>query len=175
MFVLWTTWLGCDGSGTAETKKRTPAEIAKIDFDYTMERLQQALDTSGSAAHLNLRVKHELKYELVPPDTTRSNFTARVTIKSRSDYIPEKPYAPAEEKAKQENPSELIEDSLKSSDNLDFETRQQKPLVATPPAKLPSVEEVKEFEMAYLDGRWKLQTEPDSELEQMWFDYALQN
>jgi len=34
--------------------------------------------------------------------------------------------------------------------------------------------ERKVYELAYLDNRWQLQTEPESDHERLWFDYALE-
>jgi hypothetical protein len=175
LVALSTFNYGCGDSGTEQKAKTEPEDTAKEDFDWAMERLQQALDTSGSVARLNLRVKRDLSYELLPPDGSRANYAARVTIKTRSDYIPDAPIIPQSDEDAQ--PSDLALDTAEdSTDPLDptQNLRTKQPLFAELPTRIPNIEETKVYELAYLEKRWQLQTELESDHEKMWFEYSLQ-
>ena len=69
-----------------------------------------------------------------------------------------------------------IEDPLAESFMEQMEEIAAEPrLLHEPEVLIENVQksDLKVFDLAYLKGRWELQTEPETEYERLWFEYAL--
>jgi hypothetical protein len=179
---------GCDASPSGTTTKKKSKSNAEIDFEWAMQRLRRAVEDFTPRASLGLRVKRELSYELLPPDASQPNYTARVTIKSITKYKPDRQNPARDEKPKPDRKSNRLADEDTFAANSppegaegstafyddDQEFRASKPMFVDSLIEAPSLKEQIVYELVYQEKRWQLVTQPEAKYEQMWFDYALQ-
>lgn len=188
MLLAVTFPAGCSGPEMPVPPPRESTNPAEDDFVWAMERMEHALTMFQPPSNLGLSVKRDLDYKLIPPTAAQPNYTAQVTISTRSIFNhgatlsakerqrAERKKAGAEE-LKLDDPYGLPGDDPLAADDLG---------IKVPPVELPSrevpepnipaqkLEEKKNYLLEYVDQRWKLQTQSLEENERMWFDYALQ-
>ncbi|WP_148076026.1 hypothetical protein [Bythopirellula goksoeyrii] len=175
---------------------RPPAERfsnpAEADFDWAMDRLNHAIEMFHPPSSLGIRVTRDMDYELFPPNAEHSNYTARVTVTTKTIYVHGKPVSPsknrreAQEKAKKQKAEEQAErdpfalpgeEPITGTTTIDDEIAQidQDPATTIDPSIPPQEIELKEeFDLEYKDGTWKQLNRAEEEHIQLWFDYALQ-
>jgi len=150
--------------------------------------LRRALETFTPSANIGLRVKREMSYEFHPPDASQPNYTAQVTIRSKTFYKPGR-YVPDADKdsektiaaGPQADESAFAEEMLanRADDpsglfDADGAFPSKKPMIVESHMPAPRLDKVNVYELTYRAGRWQLETLPESKHEQMWFEYALQ-
>ncbi len=183
-------------SGCTEEMPRPPAERSSIpaeaDFDWAMERLRHAIEMFQPPSNLGIHVTRDLDYELIPPDAEQKNYTAHVTITTKTVFKPSKPPLPSEKRKKkqeQENKETASqkatrdpfalpgEEPITGTSTIDdaLEKVEQTPAEIIEPTIPPQEIELKEeFQLEYIDGKWKQLNQAEEEHIQLWFDYALQ-
>jgi len=170
-------------TGCEETK--TAAEIAKDradpegEFEWGMERLKRALrDFSPSGADGVKVTDRKVEHKFFPPDKEHPNYRARVTITTETAFLHDKRGPKEAEAEPKEDEEPKIDDPLNDPEDEYSKVLDgagtgpaggNKPAVAIEPRILES-ETV--FELAYLDGKWKLTKQPEKKHEQLWFEYA---
>lgn len=180
--------LGCN-----ESRPLAPSVPLKKDspvgqFDWAMQRLKRAVLDFRPSQRGGLWIgKQKISHELFPPDATRSHYTARVMIESETTYIHDQPLRGADrEKKRQERlqrektqrkiersefDDPLAEKFMEQMEDIAAEPRT--PLAPEVTIKNPQASDRRVYDLAYLKGRWELQTEPEKEHERLWFEYAL--
>ncbi len=167
--------VGCEGPSRVPSAAKKLEHSPEAEFDWAMERLQRALDRFQPAAHLGLRIKRDLSYQLIPPDKPQFNYSAQVTIKSKTFYKSENRIL-----VEEEEPEPLAGDANFAADSegdplSSFrENSIKKPMIVSSQGPAPRIDETRVYELAYSDGRWQLNTQPETKYEQMWFQYALE-
>ena len=158
-------------------------------FDQIMLRLERAVLDFRPAERAGLRIgRPKITRELFPPDASRSHYTARVTIESESRYVHDRPLLASErekqrqEKLKRQKELRKLEQQPEISDPLAEKFMEQMEQIAAEP-RTPLAPEVvidnpqssdrKVYDLAFLKGQWELQTEPETDYERLWFEYAL--
>jgi len=169
---------GCNSSTPEPATPKTPTPAAK--FQWIVKRLRHALETFSPSGSLGLRAKRELTFDLFPPDSLESNYTARITITSKTFYKPA--YRPFEKPSEKDTPeidpliydNVLEEDALTDPLNNSLSELPRKELITQhAPTPMPSVDDQEIFELAYIDQQWQLITQPETQRAKNWFDYAL--
>ncbi len=182
--------LGCGKSRPAVPFAPIPKNSPAGKFDYAMQRLKRAVQDFLPSRRAGLHIgKREVSYELFPPDATRSHYTARVTIESETAYIHDQLFqTPDKEKKRQERlERRRVQKSLEQQSEFDdplaekFMEQMEEigagprvPLVPEATIDNPRTSDRTVYDLAYLDGRWPLQTEPETDHERLWFNYALE-
>ncbi|NOY29617.1 MAG: hypothetical protein GXP28_05405 [Planctomycetes bacterium] len=177
--------VGCEFSRSEVSDSKQSDDRAKADFDWAMERLRRAIETFTPSGNLGLSIKRELSYEFIPPNSPQSNCTARVIVDSKTAYRPKRFYPAADEELSVDPKAvdnAFTEEELQAKRANDPTGLQDDFVVGLPPkapivdplVNAPSREERIVYELVYRDKRWQLETQPESEHERLWFEYALQ-
>jgi len=185
--------LGCDDSGTHLPHERVDTSTPAGQFEWAMQKLQRAVLEFHPSRQDGLKIgKRNVSYKLFPPDDKKNHYTARVTIESEILYVHDNPLDAMKEaeEERRKQAQESFRQQTQPDDPLDAANEdplQQKFLSqmeglagkakvkSTPPPVMdyPEVSERKVYDLAYLDGRWQLQTEVETDHERLWFEYAL--
>ncbi len=175
---------------------RPPVERSSIpaeaDFEWAMERLQHAIEMFQPPSNLGIRVIRNLDYQLTPPDAAHSNYTARVTITTKTIYSPGRSISPGEKRKQQQEEAEKKaaernakrdkfalpgEEPITGSTTIDdaLEQIDRRPVeIVDPSIPRQELELTEEFDLEYVDGEWKQLNRAEEEHIQLWFDYALE-
>ncbi len=189
--------LGCEESRPAVPFASAQKDSPAGQFDYVMLRLKRAVLDFLPSRRAGLHVgKREVSYELFPPDATRSHYTARVTIESETVYVHNQPFQRVDKEKERQEKLERSKAQRKIEQQSEFDDplgesyndplaekflEQMEEIGAGPRVPLvpeatidnPQTSDRKTYDLAYLGGRWQLQTEPETDHERLWFDYAL--
>jgi hypothetical protein len=154
-----------------------------------MQRLERAvLDFRPSQRSGLLIGMPKITHELFPPDATQTQYEARVTIESEAAYVHDRSLLATErekkrleslEREKAQRKFELqseIEDPLTEQFLEQIEEIAAKPRILRMPEAVIETQQAsdrKVYDLAYLKGRWELQTELETDHERLWFEYAL--
>ena len=182
--------------GCAEEMPRPPVEKfsnrAEGDFNWAMERLKHAIEMIDPPRNMGIRVKRDMDYELFPPTKENSNYTARVTITSKTTFLHDKPISAneerkqkqaevakrvAEQKAKRDPFARPGEKPITGSTTITDELIESNPgnsEIVAPPIPQQKLDIKEDFKLEYVDGKWKQLNRAKEEHIQLWFDYALQ-
>lgn len=181
---------GCEPRRTTVAKVKPQKHSAEVDFEWAMERLRRAVENFTPSGDLNLRVKRKFSYKLLPPSESQPLYTATVTVASVSKYKPLRQQPVVDELPKRDQladlrdqESEFGEDSFLGGEDEsattpyvnDRDIQGRNPIRVETLIKAPSVKNQSVYELIYKKRRWHLVTQPESQHEQMWFEYALQN
>lgn len=149
-----------------------------------MTRLKRVLSLVRPTGQDGLRVDRKLSYELHAPDTSQAHYTARVTIDSETAYRHESSNRDSQaggsgNHAKGDSSLGNAGRGNPLSDSFTGNPRKPKGNAKALNAqdgrvKTARLSVQKVYDLIYRDGRWQLQTKPDTEHERMWFEYALQ-
>jgi hypothetical protein len=189
LLLAMAIFTGC-GSEMPMPPPRESTNPAEDDFFWAMERMKHAMEMFRPSSS-QLRVKRELNYQLIPPSKSETNFTARVTIATKTVFIHDTPSRVQERKDAEEkkakaaaeklgldDPFGPVEDPLAAEDGL---MQGNAPLAEVPISEIPDprlptheIKEEKEYLLKYVDDQWRLETSELEDAERMWFDYALQ-
>jgi len=175
--------VGCESSRSEVSDSKQSDDRAKADFDWAMERLRRAIETFTPSGNLGLSIKRELSYEFIPPNSSQSNYTARVVVDSKTAYKPKRFYSATDEEpasGPQAAGSAFAEElqAKRANDPTglqgDFAVGlPRKAPIVDPLVSAPSIKERIVYELVYRDERWQLETQPESKHERLWFEYAL--
>ncbi|WP_146448280.1 hypothetical protein [Bythopirellula polymerisocia] len=165
---------------------------AEADFEWAMERLRHAIEMFLPPSSLGIRVKREMDYELNPPDKDNSNYTADVTITTRTIYSAGRLTSPREQQKKEQERKEKqaaiekakrdvfalpgeepITGTTTSDDDLN-KIEQDTAEVPNPVVPQPELDYKDEIKLEYVNDKWKQLNRAKEEHVQLWFDYALQ-
>jgi hypothetical protein len=153
-----------------------------------MERMEHALTMFQPPSGMGLSVKRDLDYKLLMPTDEQPNYTARVTISTRSTFNHGVTSSANERKQKErkkaasqdlklDDPYALPGEDALAAEGLGIKV----PAVDLPEREVPEpnipaqkLEEKKDYLMEYVDARWQLQTEGLEANERLWFDYAFE-
>ncbi len=188
VFVSLLFVLGCEASRIGVSGSKKAVDPVKADFDWAMERLRRAIETFTPPAGLGLRVQRKLSFEFFPPDESKTDYTAKVIVESKSAFQPRRFTPNSDDELEQAEDAFLeatggdLDDEFsnnRENDPTAFlkdlpESSQQKPKFVNPLVKAPSIKERTVYELIYRDERWQLVSEPEAKHEQLWFEYALQ-
>jgi len=166
---------GCGESNTAPQ----PAVIVEDpvgEFEWGMTRLERALRLFRPSAVGGLSIsEREMTHELIPPNDKNSNYTALVTIVSKASFLHGKRLKKKKETSEASKNESKIDDPLSEQDDyskfIDIPGTGSRP-VDTPKLETRSLDSTTVFELAYLEGHWKLTKQPEKKHEQIWFEYA---
>ena len=181
--------LGCEKSRPAAPSTSVSRDSPEGQFDWAMQRLERAVLDFRPSRRAGLRIGNQkISHELFPPDATRSHYTARVTIESKTQYVHDQQLLASkrdekrQERLKQEKARRKFEQESEIEGPLAESFMEQMEEIAAEPRLQDAPEvlienleksDLKVFDLAYLKGRWELQTEPKTEYERLWFEYAL--
>ena len=165
---------------------------AEASFEWAMERLQHAIEMSEPPSSLGIRSKRDIDSKLIPPNKENSNYTATVTITTKTVYNPGRLTSPRElqekeqehkkqqaaiEKAKRDVFALPGEDPITGTTTIDDQlgqVEQEEYEVPNPVVPKQELELKEEFNLEYVDGVWKQLNRAEEEHIQLWFDYALE-
>ncbi len=169
---------------------RESTNPAEDDFYWAMERMEHAMERFQPSSSLGLRIKRELNYQLFPPSQDEADYTARVTIATRTVFTHDAPSKVQERKEAQEKKAKAAAEKLGLEDPYgpaddgpvdeallpDGNMPAELPVSEVPDPRLPTHElkEDKEYLLRYADEQWNLESSELEETERMWFEYALQ-
>lgn len=176
---------GCDGPEMPAPPPRESTNPAEDDFVWIIERMEHALKMFQPPSNLGLTIKRDLKYKVIPPSDQQPNYTAEIIVTTKSIYdhgmIPSTREREQAKKAteksnlKLDDPYELPSDDKLAELGIDVppveQTNREVPAPVIPAQRAV---EKREYLLQYANNQWQLQTEVVEEIEQMWFDYALQ-
>lgn len=174
---------GCDGPEMPAPPPRESTNPAEDDFAWIIERMQHALKMFQPPSNLGLSIKQDLQHKVIPPSDKQPNYTAIVTITTKSIYNHGKiPSTRERVQAK-----DTVNDDIKLDDPYDLPHEQrdslridvpsvEKPVREVPAPVIPAQRAVekREFLLEYVDKNWVLTSKELEKTEKMWFDYALQ-
>lgn len=168
--------LGCEPTPIA-VPPAPPISTPQSKLEWAMERLERALEEFQPPQSVGLRMKRSMAYEFIPVDPAHPHPTALVTIESKTMYLPDEPVQQEDKQEEEEEPAfEPIIDPEEEDNGLPPlrvpKVRVQEPLTAAP-SPSPSIESRTTYELNFIDDRWQLQSEVESESERNWFEYAL--
>jgi len=193
-WALGLFFLACGLASCADTKSDPvqPVSTPKADLELAMARLQRALDLSRPSRRSGLRIKRDMRYEYLAPDSPEANHTAVVSIDTLAIYLPNRPAAKEPTDPTDASQSNVTLDSLlldsAGTDPFsdpdagyfavaqhDAAGKQWKRPVAD--ARVPDLrqEESQDFHLVHRQGKWQLENEPEVPHERLWFNYALGN
>ncbi len=193
IILMGLTVLGCDSPRASLPPRRIDTTTPEGQFDWIMQRLERVVLDFSSGERSGLRIgKRTLDHELFPPNDEISYYTAKVTVSSEKGYVPEKPLPlidkeEIKEKRRRamrrfnkqaglEDEEEEFFDPIKKRFDTEMEdiaARRGGPIQSSVDIETPVLTDVAVYELAYQDDRWQLQTELETEYEQLWFEYAL--
>ncbi|MEM8946906.1 MAG: hypothetical protein AAGD11_17155 [Planctomycetota bacterium] len=169
---------GCGGTSASQRAEQAK-NLPKKQFEWGMERLQRALRLSRPSTADGLYTERKMTYELIEPTDDSDRFTAKVTVTTAAEFIHgrrkvgagEDGEASSEDKPQPEDPLSDKSDELTKLLDLPG-AGPQAPTAPAPIIEPRSLDSEAVFELAYLGGKWSLQTEPEHRYEKMWFEYA---
>ena len=164
---------GCDSSAKQPSVVVKEAPIEEFEWGMTLLKRILRLSRPKGVEGINV-TNREIQHELFPPSDKNPNYTAVVTVVSKTNFLPGK-FA----REKQETPEAAkeftIDDPLAEKDDYSEYIK----IAGTGPGTKPrarietrSLDNKSVFEMTYLDGHWKLDKQPAKKHEQLWFEYA---
>jgi hypothetical protein len=176
---------GCDGPEMPVPPPRESTNPAEDDFVWIIERMEHALKMFQPPSNLGLSIKQDLQYKVIPPSDKQTNYTAIVTITTKSSYnhgkIPSRRERNEAAKKKAAEEDVELDDPYslpgEQTDGLDIKVpsvEQPAREVPAPVIPAPRAVEKREFVFEYVDNHWELKTKDLEQPEKMWFDYALQ-
>jgi len=172
---------GCGGSKADPPSTAVVHEDPAGEFEWGMTRLKRALRLFRPSGGDGLSVKRKVEHELIPPNDKNAHFTARVTVFSKASFLHakrkpkenKKPDAAQNEKSAFEDP--LAEKDDEFSKYIDIPgTGPQESIGRAIQIKPRQLDSKSVFDLAYVDGHWKLTKTPEKKYEQLWFDYAFE-
>ncbi len=145
-----------------------------------MKRLERALRLSRPSTADGMFTQRSMDYEVIAPNGTTSYYTAKVTITTETEFIHGKRKPKnniAEKKPESQNEAgfeDLLAEESEAAENLTEVpgTDPNAPKAFASAVEPRTMESKAEFELAYLDEKWQLQTKPEHKYEQLWFKYA---
>jgi len=186
--------LGCEKSRPDFPTQRIDTDTPAGQFDWAMQKLERAVLEFQPSGRDGLRVgKRKVSYKLFPPDAARKHHTARVTIESETIYVHDQPLQSLKEEKERERRERAREDfeqqaglndplDESADDPLtqkflsqmeDIAAKSRVPRGPEATIETPQMSDRKVYELAFLEGRWQLLTEPETDYERLWFEYAL--
>jgi hypothetical protein len=182
--------VGCEPE-MPQPPPRQSTNPAEDSFYWAIDRMNHAMEMFRPPSSLGLYVRRTITHKVTPPGDGRPNYTAVVTISTKSMFDHGQiPTAKARKQAKEDKSREAakklgLDDPFGPVDE-DPATRDPLALpepgsatlgsddVADPPIPAQELSEKKDYRLEYIENQWKLLNEDMEEHEQMWFDYALQ-
>ena len=170
--------LGCGGESD-QSSVAVALEDPVGEFEWGMTRLERALrifrPSSGGGLNVTGR---EVVHELIPPSDNQPNYTALVTVTTKSSYLHAKRSIKKDMKSgatqKETEMDDLLADNTGELSKF-IDVPGAGPQVASVPAtkiEPRRLESQVVFEMVYLQGHWKLAAKPEEKHAQLWFEYA---
>ena len=183
---------GCSDKPKSPVALRVRTDTAEGQFKWIVQKLEHAVLDFSSTRRSGLTIyKRKVDSELIPPADGVDHYRGRITISYEAKYIPEEtPALFDKEKQSEKRREEMkkmeqyagLDDEDKPYDPLaqrfqsemeDLAAKGGKPLGQPNTVETPKLKNAKVYELAHLDGRWKLMTDLDSNSEKNWFAYAL--
>ena len=172
--AILTLALGCE-SHTKQPSAAVVQEAPVKKFEWGMTLLKRVLRKSRPNGAEGLSVTgREVEYELIPPNDKNPNYTAVVTVVSKTSFLHGKPTQKKKRESKAAKESEILDPLAEKDDYTKFID-----IAGTGPGTKPlsrietrSLHSKSVFEMTYTNGRWKLNKQPEKKYEQLWFEYA---
>lgn len=183
----------------ASTASAAPRPPAVESFDEIVQIVTRALDTgsgeipggfvaSDAGGRSAFTVSNRVTSNLYPPEAQDENYRGTITVSTRTMYSirrSDDSEGDTSSQSSEEESFSLLDDP--DSSDMTFGSDDDGLVTATPAdskSTAPAAEnvtsrmdeDVRTFEMEYLNGRWVLKTQPDPETErsiQKAFDYAL--
>ncbi len=171
--------IGCGGSSADQSSSSVVQDDAVGDFEWGMKRLKRALRNFRPSGDGGFFVTdRNVEDELIPPNEKTPYYTARVTVTSKGSFMhakrgpkKEKPEAEQDEESKIEDPLAEKDDDL--SKYLDIPGTGSRSSSGGAVSVGPRELDIKSvFELAYIEGHWKLTKTPEKKYQQLWFEYA---
>jgi len=192
LLVLLIAGIGCGKTDARRPRMTITDETPESRLDWVMERLNRVAHRS-SQSEGGLRIRQTITHQLFPPTESVAHYTAQITIESTTFFLPVRPKSPeatekpgifgSKQKILKRNPlvfdpaapprNEPLVDPMAEFRDL-AGTINDKPLTVdarVPPRKQS---EKKVYPLAYRDDYWQLTEQPESEYEQLLFEYALE-
>jgi hypothetical protein len=182
--------VGCDPE-MPQPPPRESTNPAEDSFHWAMERMNHAMEMFRPPSSLGLYVRRTITHKVTPPGNGQPNYTAVVTILTKSMFDHGQiPTAEERKKAKEAKAREAAK-KLGLDDPfgpMDEDPATRDPLaipepgaatlgsddVADPPIAAQEMTEKKDYRLEYIENQWKLLNDDIEDHEKMWFDYALQ-
>lgn len=193
LFVLFACF-GCDSAGgDAQRLAETPQTSPEDEFEWVIKRLERAVLDFSSTERAGLRIgDRKLAHQLIPPSEATPHYTAIVMISSEKGYLPDQSLVTLSKKKikqdrreamkrfnehsgfddRQSDAFDPITDQLKSQME-EVAANRSGPIRTSGDLDIPMLKDEKIYELAYLDGRWQVHSKLETETEQLWFQYAL--
>lgn len=178
-FAITSFLAGCGVSSEKQQQAADAKQTPQAEFEWGMERLDRALQMSKPSSADGLFTKRKMTHELFPPDENNESFTAKVTITTESSFIHGKRKVTKADNSKtaSDGEPEIFDPLADKSEELNkvvdipgVGADAQRGATAT--VETRSLDKEAVFDMAYLDDKWKLISEPEHKYEQLWFEYA---
>jgi len=173
--------VGCGGT-VANPKQAAPISEAPLkEFEWGMKRLERALQLyrPGGSKGLNI-TDRKLDSQLFPPNDENPTYRARVTITTEIAFMHGRRKSTKEgesNEAPDESP-EIDDPFAEKSDDWDqlIDSPGTGPRASAAAARIEtrSLENETIFDMAYVEGHWRLVRQPELKHEQLWFKYAFE-
>jgi hypothetical protein len=201
MMVLGISLAGAGGLGCRQEPASSSAvarPTAEESFDEISRVVTNALDTrsggipsgfvsSDEGGRSQFVVNNEVTSKLIPPAKEGDIYRGTITVTSRSYYSLLRSEGSADDKTakKSENDFSLMDDDDSQGDGLSASddglisaapSHEDKSQTSAESVYRRPDEDIRNFELAYENGRWVLKTEPDAKTEmavKKAFDYAL--
>ena len=169
--------VGC-GDTSASSRAEQAADDPVAKFEWGMQRLERAvLDFRPTVSDGVSITERKVSHELFPPGTKADHYTAVVTVTTEAEFLHDiRKKDDKEEKAEEKKEELEIDDPLEDKDAKLIDIPGAGPEVPAAAAQIEprSLDSETVFELAFLDGAWKLTSEPEEKYEQLWFEYAFE-
>lgn len=192
LLVLLTISIGCGKSDSRRPRITITDETPESRLEWVMERLNRVANRS-SRSEEGLRIRRTITHQLFSPTESVAHYTAQIIIESTTSFRPLRPKPPkateksegfgTKQKPLKRNP--LVFDPAAPPRNkpLVDPMAEFRDLAGTINDKLLTVDarvpprkqsEKRVYHLAYRDDCWQLTEQPQSEYEQLLFEYALE-
>lgn len=176
---------GCGGPEMPVPPARESTNPAEDDLTWIIERMEHALRMFQPPSNMGLSIKRDIAYKVIPPSDKQPDYTAIVTVTTKTIYNHGMVASTREREQSKKNATKgdiKLDDpyQLPNEEGLD-DLGIDVPSVEQPTREVPApvipaqrAVEKREFLLKYVNDQWELQTKDLEESEKMWFDYALQ-
>lgn len=182
---------GCDNDPTPPKPVEPPRPEAEAKFDHIYEDIKRNVGTNDRSAHdpgptggANTEWSDRVECELIAPASEDESYRGTITITRRYSvtmFTYRRDREQDDEKSDDDRNRDASDDEVVEGSEFESAvgqpmTDKASPISSGSPMKTRDGEDVKVFELEYIDGSWRLLTKPDPETEsaiQMAFDYAL--
>ena len=181
---------GCQKQSPTLTPAHAPRNTPRFQLEWVVKRLERAFDLGRPSRASGIRVAHSMSYQFKEPSESTNGYQATVVIRTRTEntFLPRHDPGGEAGQVSEGVPKIEVLRSIGVQDQATSFPGANRPDLVEGDAisgnsqgilsgtgRVPaSIQEQQSFELVYQDDRWQLAQELETDLERLWFQYALQ-